>query len=62
MTQSQAYGLLVILGIVVVMYVRAQYVNGWQAFVFTLFGFTLALTAPGYVVIWLLHWVFGLFN
>lgn len=59
MTQNQAYGMLVFFGIIVVMAVRSKDVTAWQALVFSLFGFSLALTGPGYLVIWILHFVFS---
>lgn len=62
MTSDQAYGMLLLLGIVAVMAVRSREVSGWQATVFSLFGFTLALTAPGYAIIWVLHVIFSAFK
>jgi hypothetical protein len=62
MTQDQAYGMLVLFGIVAVMYVRSREVSGWQATVFTFFGFSLACTGPGYLVVWILHFIFGAFK
>lgn len=62
MNTTDAFALLILTGVVTVMWVRAQSVTGWQAFVIGLMGFTVACTPVGYVGFWLLRQLFNAFG
>lgn len=62
MSQGNIYVLVIVLAIITVMLVRSSEVKWWQATAIGLMGFYLAMTPMGYMVMWLVNGIRGIFG